>query len=61
MPILYKHENIFAQNVKALVNPVNCVGIMGKGLALQFKRRFPDNVTATRSPASCVQSTDWRN
>lgn len=26
----------------ALVNPINCVGIMGKGLALQFKKKFPD-------------------
>jgi len=28
-------------NVEALVNPVNCVGIMGKGLALAFKRAYP--------------------
>lgn len=27
--------------VEALVNAVNCVGVMGKGLALQFKQRFP--------------------
>lgn len=25
----------------ALVNPVNCVGVMGKGLALQFKQKYP--------------------
>jgi O-acetyl-ADP-ribose deacetylase (regulator of RNase III) len=25
----------------ALVNPVNCVGVMGKGLALKFKKRWP--------------------
>lgn len=28
---------------EALVNPVNTVGVMGKGLALQFKNAFPDN------------------
>jgi O-acetyl-ADP-ribose deacetylase (regulator of RNase III) len=28
-------------DVDALVNPVNCVGVMGKGLALHFKRRYP--------------------
>ncbi|GLY52878.1 macro domain-containing protein [Lentzea sp. NBRC 102530] len=28
-------------DVDALVNAVNCVGVMGKGLALQFKQRFP--------------------
>ena len=25
-----------------LVNPVNCVGVMGKGLALEFKKRYPE-------------------
>lgn len=33
-------------DVEALVNPVNCVGYMGKGLALQFKRAFPANFAA---------------
>ncbi len=27
---------------QVLVNPVNCVGVMGKGLALEFKNRYPD-------------------
>ena len=34
--------NILEADVDALVNAVNCVGVMGKGLALQFKKRFPD-------------------
>jgi O-acetyl-ADP-ribose deacetylase (regulator of RNase III) len=33
--------NIFTIEVDALVNPVNCVGVMGAGLALQFKERWP--------------------
>lgn len=33
--------DIFQSRAVALVNPVNCVGIMGAGLALQFRRRFP--------------------
>src|SRR4051812_42763684 len=33
-------------SVEALVNTVNTVGVMGKGLALQFKRRFPENFRA---------------
>src|SRR6185295_3486452 len=33
-------------DVEALVNTVNTVGVMGKGLALQFKRRFPATFTA---------------
>jgi uncharacterized protein YwgA/O-acetyl-ADP-ribose deacetylase (regulator of RNase III) len=34
--------NIFASEAQTLVNTVNCVGIMGKGLALEFKKLFPD-------------------
>ncbi len=41
--IRYKKGNIFDENAEALVNTVNCVGIMGRGLALQFKNQFPDN------------------
>jgi O-acetyl-ADP-ribose deacetylase (regulator of RNase III) len=35
--------DLLAADVDALVNTVNCVGVMGKGLALQFKRQYPDN------------------
>ena len=38
--------DIFAANVDALVNAVNTVGVMGKGLALAFKKKFPDNFAA---------------
>ncbi|MDI6732455.1 MAG: macro domain-containing protein [Planctomycetota bacterium] len=34
--------DIFKSKAQTLVNTVNCVGIMGKGLALEFKSRFPD-------------------
>ena len=30
-------------NAAALVNTVNCVRVMGKGIALQFKKAFPEN------------------
>ena len=33
--------NIFTHESTCIVNPVNCVGVMGKGLALQMKRKFP--------------------
>lgn len=33
--------NLFQSNCEALVNTVNCVGVMGKGIALEFKKRFP--------------------
>lgn len=35
-------KSIFESNAQTLVNPVNCVGIMGAGLALQFKNLFPN-------------------
>jgi O-acetyl-ADP-ribose deacetylase (regulator of RNase III) len=38
--------DLLSADVEALVNPVNTVGVMGKGLALQFKRRFPFNFNA---------------
>lgn len=42
----YKRGNILRDVSEALVNPVNCVGIMGAGLALQFKHTFPVNFQA---------------
>ena len=33
-------------DVDAIVNTVNCVGVMGKGIALQFKNKWPDNFEA---------------
>jgi len=38
--------NIFESDVEAVVNTVNCVGVMGRGIALQFKKRYPENYTA---------------
>src|SRR4051812_42607886 len=34
--------DIFESGAQTLVNTVNCVGVMGAGVALQFKKRFPD-------------------
>jgi hypothetical protein len=33
--------NLLHAKVEALVNAVNCAGVMGKGIAFEFKRRFP--------------------
>lgn len=38
--------DILRSAAEALVNPVNCVGVMGAGLAKQFKAAFPDNFEA---------------
>lgn len=39
----YKTGDILAEDAEALVNTVNCVGIMGRGVALQFRKTFPEN------------------
>ncbi len=41
--IHYKTGNLLESKAEALVNTVNTVGVMGKGIALQFKNRFPNN------------------
>ena len=51
--IRFVQGDLFASGCEALVNPVNCVGVMGKGLALQFRRRFPANYEAYRE--ACVR------
>ena len=44
--ITYRHGNLLQSDAEALVNTVNCVGVMGKGIALQFKQAFPLNFSA---------------
>jgi len=34
--------DILQSKAQTLINTVNCVGIMGKGIALEFKKRFPE-------------------
>lgn len=42
----FRKGSLFDDGCDALVNTVNCVGVMGRGVALQFKNRFPDNLRA---------------
>lgn len=44
--IKLKQGNILEADVEALINTVNCVGVMGKGIALQFKQAFRENFQA---------------
>ena len=44
--IRFTEGNLFDAQVDTLVNTVNTVGVMGKGVALQFKERFPENFAA---------------
>jgi len=44
--IEYASGDILKCEADALVNTVNCVGVMGRGIALQFKNAFPENFRA---------------
>ncbi|PEZ55075.1 MULTISPECIES: type II toxin-antitoxin system antitoxin DNA ADP-ribosyl glycohydrolase DarG [Bacillus cereus group] len=43
--IIYEKGDLFKylNQVEAIINTVNCVGVMGKGIALEFKKRYPEN------------------
>jgi O-acetyl-ADP-ribose deacetylase (regulator of RNase III) len=41
--------DILKADAEALVNTVNCVGVMGRGIALQFRKAFPENFKAYKS------------
>lgn len=53
--IQYKTGNIFNENVDAIVNTVNCVGVMGRGIALQFKKNFPENFKFYERACRCEE------
>ena len=44
--IEYTSGDILQCEADALVNTVNCVGVMGRGIALQFKNVYPENFQA---------------
>lgn len=54
MSVVIKRGDIFDQGADILVNPVNCIGVMGAGLAKKFKSKFPDYYDDYR--VKCEQS-----
>jgi O-acetyl-ADP-ribose deacetylase (regulator of RNase III) len=42
----YRTGDLLQADAEAIVNTVNCVGVMGRGLALQFKQAYPENFRA---------------
>lgn len=46
--LIFTSGNLFESNARALVNAVNTVGVMGKGIALAFKKAYPHNYQAYR-------------
>ena len=49
--------DILKSDVEALVNTVNCVGVMGRGIALQFKKKFPENFAAYKRACDADEIT----
>lgn len=46
MSVYFKQGDLFQTDAEGIVNTVNCVGVMGKGVALEFKNRWPENFKA---------------
>ena len=46
------YYDIFDSSAQCLVNPVNCVGVAGAGLAKKFRHHFPENFEAYRERMS---------
>lgn len=44
MPLIWTEGNLLDSQAQGLVNPVNCVGVPGAGLAKQFRDRWPVQV-----------------
>jgi O-acetyl-ADP-ribose deacetylase (regulator of RNase III) len=40
--LIYRRTSILESTAQTVVNTVNCVGVMGKGIAADFKRQYPD-------------------
>lgn len=56
MSITLTHGNLLKQgDVDAIVNTVNCVGVMGKGIALQFRNKWPENFRAYAAACKAKQ------
>ena len=49
MTVKLTRGDLLQQGVDAIVNPVNTVGVVGKGIALQFKQKWPENFKAYES------------
>jgi O-acetyl-ADP-ribose deacetylase (regulator of RNase III) len=58
--IVITDGNILRNEAEALVNTVNCVGFMGKGIALQFKKAYPDNYDAYKKACNAGEMKPGR-
>ena len=58
--IKLERGDILKADAEALVNTVNCVGVMGKGIALQFRNKYPENYTAYKLACDHKELTPGR-
>ena len=58
--IEFKTGDIFESDAEALVNAVNCVGVMGRGIALQFKNKYPENFKAYQQATTGIAKVDYQ-
>jgi len=61
MGFLEIHGNIFNSQAQALVNTVNCKGVMGRGIALEFRRRYPNMFIQYKSDCEYGKYSPGRN
>lgn len=53
MTVSVKRGDLLKEGSEAIVNTINCIGVMGKGIALQFKQKWPQNFK--RYAAACAR------
>jgi O-acetyl-ADP-ribose deacetylase (regulator of RNase III) len=53
--IFYLKGNLLESNTEAIVNTVNLMGVMGKGIALEFKNKYKDNFLSYKK--ACIEKT----
>lgn len=57
--LIYSDDSIFNQNVQTIVNTVNCVGVMGAGIALECRLRYPEMFEDYVNRCQKKGSKDW--
>src|SRR4029077_5528254 len=50
--LIYHRTSIFDSPAQTVVNTVNCVGVMGKGIAAHFKDNYPEMFQAYKNPCA---------
>jgi O-acetyl-ADP-ribose deacetylase (regulator of RNase III) len=57
----YVQGNLLRSNAEALVNTVNEVGVMGKGVALMFREAYPESARLYQEASKAGEVQVWSN